>query len=243
MIESGGPVPVELSNPTKPLKLLVGRAEGIKSIQAQVEKGNALREQKIRSATGLERAREQKLEWTQSTTVVLSKMFESDWVIEEYNAWKGKILPEFADLDRFIEHFYDEMDQRIGKLQAIIKKIETEPDVVRRKDLSHVNAQSHSASHAVTQGPSHVATAPRQSPVTMAALAQPVPPAGPSHSSGGLVTPRIEPSQQHLSRSSTHGSPISQSQHTQHRQHNTHVSHVSHTPQASHAPAPAQQAT
>jgi len=79
-------VPVELSNPTKPIKLLVGRAEAIKFVQTQVEKGNALREQKIRSATGLERAREQKLEWTQSTTVVLSKIFESDWVIEEYNA-------------------------------------------------------------------------------------------------------------------------------------------------------------
>src|SRR6266436_10094380 len=151
-------VSVELSNPTKAIKLLVHRSEGVKFLQTQIEKGNALREQKIRSATGLERAREQKLEWTQSTTVVLSKIFESDRLIEEYNAWKGTILPEFADLDRFIEHFYDEMDQRIGKLQAIIKKVETEPDVVRRKDLSHVNAQSHSASHAVTQGPSLAAT-------------------------------------------------------------------------------------
>ena len=53
---------VELSNPTKSIKLLVHRSEAIKFIQTQVEKGNALREQKIRSATGLERAREQKLE-------------------------------------------------------------------------------------------------------------------------------------------------------------------------------------
>lgn len=230
-------VPVELSNPTKPIKLLVGRAEATKAVQAQVEKGNALREQKIRSATGLERAREQKLEWTQSTTVVLSKIFESDWVIEEYNAWKGKILPEFADLDRFIEHFYDEMDQRIGKLQAIIKKIETEPDVVRRKDLSHANAQSHSASHAVTQGPSHVATPRTQAQVTLAPLDQPVPAPAPSMSAGGgLVTPRVEPSQQHVARSSTHGSPISHSQHT--RQHNTHVSHAQHTSHTQHAPTP-----
>ena len=228
-------MPVELSNPTKPIKLLVGRSEAVKAVQAQIDKGNALKEQKIRSATGLERAREQKLEWTQSTTVVLSKIFESDWVIEEYNAWKGKILPEFADLDRFIEHFYDEMDQRIGKLQAIIKKIETEPDVVRRKDLSHANAQSHSASHAVTQGPSHVATPRTQAQVTLAPLDQPVPAPSPSISSGGgLVTPRVEPTQQHVSRSSTHGSPISHSQHTQ--RHNTHVSHASHAPHAPHAP-------
>ena len=229
-------MPVELSNPTKPIKLLIGRSEAVKSIQAQIDKGNALKEQKIRSATGLERAREQKLEWTQSTTVVLSKIFESDWVIEEYNAWKGKILPEFADLDRFIEHFYDEMDQRIGKLQAIIKKVETEPDIVRRKDLSHANAQSHSASHAVTQGPSHVATPRTTAPVTLAPLDQPVPAPSPSISSGGgLVTPRVEPTQQHVSRSNSHSSTISHSQHA-HRQHNTHVSHASHAP---HSPPPA----
>jgi predicted nucleotide-binding protein len=166
----------------KPLKLLVHRAEAVKFIQGQIEKGNQLREQKIRSATGLERAREQKLEWTQATTVMLSRIFESDSVIEEYNAWKGKILPEFADLDRFIEHFYDEMDQRIGKLQAIIKRVETEPDVVRRKDLS--DAQSHSASRALAQGPAHVAHPHRQSPVTLSSMDQPVPSAAP------IVTPR-----------------------------------------------------
>ena len=225
MLEVEDHVAVELSNPTKPIKLLVHRSEAIKFVQTQVEKGNALREQKIRSATGLERAREQKLEWTQSTTVVLSKIFESDWVIEEYNAWKGKILPEFADLDRFIEHFYDEMDQRIGKLQAIIKKIETEPDIVRRKDLSHANVQSHSASHAVTQGPSHQTT-PRTTPsVTLTALDQPVPAPAPSMSSP-MVTPRNEPSQSHMSRASTHSQSISQNQHrpqTQHSQHSQHT--------------------
>ena len=88
-----------MNSQAKPLKLLLHRSEAQKFITGQIEKGNALREQKIRSATGLERAREQKLEWTQATTVLLSKIFESDSVIEEYNAWKGKILPEFADLD------------------------------------------------------------------------------------------------------------------------------------------------
>jgi predicted nucleotide-binding protein len=235
-------VPVELSNPSKSIKLLVGRAEATKAIQAQIEKGNALREQKIRSATGLERAREQKLEWTQSTTVVLSKIFESDWVIEEYNAWKGKILPEFADLDRFIEHFYDEMDQRIGKLQAIIKKVETEPDVVRRKDLSHANAQSHSASHAVTQGPSLAATPRNTPPVTLTPLDQPVPAPSPSMGGGGVVTPRNEPPPSHLSRASTHSSPISHSQHRPHTQHSSHAQHSSHSQHSSHTqhtPTPA----
>ncbi|HEV8292019.1 MAG TPA: TIR domain-containing protein, partial [Tepidisphaeraceae bacterium] len=245
-------VPAELSNQTKPIKLLMHRSEAIKFIQTQIEKGNALREQKIRSATGLERAREQKLEWTQSTTVVLSKIFESDWVIEEYNAWKGKILPEFADLDRFIEHFYDEMDQRIGKLQAIIKKVETEPDMVRRKDLSHANVQSHSASHAVTQGPSLAATPRTTAPVTLAALDQPVPAPAPSMS-GGVVTPRNEPSPSHVSRASTHSQPISHTQHpqrqqhtqptphtphTQHTQHTQHSQHSQHSQHTQHTPAP-----
>ena len=71
MLEVEDHVAVELSNPTKPIKLLVHRSEAIKFIQTQVEKGNALREQKIRSATGLERAREQKLEWTQDRKSVV----------------------------------------------------------------------------------------------------------------------------------------------------------------------------
>jgi predicted nucleotide-binding protein len=232
-------VPAELSNPTKPLKLLMHRSEAIKFITTQIEKGNALREQKIRSATGLERAREQKLEWTQSTTVVLSKIFESDWVIEEYNAWKGKILPEFADLDRFIEHFYDEMDQRIGKLQAIIKKVETEPDMVRRKDLSHANAQSHSASHAVTQGPSLAATPRNQQSVTLTALDQPVPAPAPSMSSG-VVTPRTEPSPQHVPRTPTHAQSVSHTQHTRHSQHVQHTQHTQPAPVPQERPAPQQ---
>jgi len=79
------------------------------------------RSRRFRSATGLERAREQKLEWTQSTTWVLSKVF-GERLGDRGNTTPGEgkeFCCEFADLDRFIEHFYDEMDQRIGKLQAI----------------------------------------------------------------------------------------------------------------------------
>ncbi len=205
---------------TKPLKLLLHRSEAVKFLNGQIEKGNALREQKIRSATGLERAREQKLEWTQSTTVLLSKIFDSDSVIEEYNAWKGRILPEFADLDRFIEHFYDEMDQRIGKLQSILKRVESEPDIVRRKDLS--NTQSHSASHAVAQGPSMTATH-RNSPMSLTSLDQPVPAPAPVSQP---AAPRPAPAP--ISRSTMNGvsntpAPVSQPQ-------SQSGSMVSHTP-------------
>jgi len=229
-------VPTDLSQ-AKPLKLLVHRNEAVKLIQGQIEKGNALREQKIRSATGLERAREQKLEWTQATTVLLSKVFESDSVIEEYNAWKGKILPEFADLDRFIEHFYDEMDQRIGKLQTIKKHVETgvhqaEPDIVRRKDLSHAESQTHSASRAVADGPSHEAHH-RQSQVTLSSLDRPVP--APTPSMTPMSTPRPAPGSQQVSHHSSHNSPASHgTAHT--RNHNAPASHAAHNP-VSHAPA------
>ncbi len=214
-------MPPEMINATtKPLKLLLHRSEAVKFLNGQIEKGNALREQKIRSATGLERAREQKLEWTQSTTVLLSKIFDSDSVIEEYNAWKGRILPEFADLDRFIEHFYDEMDQRIGKLQSILKRVESEPDIVRRKDLS--NTQSHSASHAVAQGPSMTATH-RNSPMSLTSLDQPVPAPAPVSQP---AAPRPAPAP--ISRSTMNGvsntpAPVSQPQ-------SQSGSMVSHTP-------------
>jgi predicted nucleotide-binding protein len=113
-------------------KLMAPRSEAVQLVRTQLEKGLAIKAARIRHAPGLERAREQKMEWIQVTTALLGKIFEGEIVPEDFNTWIGSILPEYADLSQFIEQFYDEMDQRLRKLHAILKRTETEPDVVPR---------------------------------------------------------------------------------------------------------------
>src|SRR5688572_16312575 len=94
----------ELLNPpadqksAEAVKLVVRRDEAAKSLKALLERGVALRHQRIRSAPELEKARESKGEWTKLVTTMLNQMFDSEAVSLEFNAWSGKILPEFAGL-------------------------------------------------------------------------------------------------------------------------------------------------
>jgi len=126
-------MPTALGAPPARLKLLVDKDEAIRILRTHIEVGSAIKKQRLRSALALEAAREQKLKWTQQTNAVLGQLFSSEEVTEEFNDWVGKILPEYADLAQFIERFYDEMDHRVGRLNEIIKRIESEPDIVPRR--------------------------------------------------------------------------------------------------------------
>lgn len=113
-------------------RLKVPRDQAVAMIRARLESGLELKMLRVRGVADLERAREAKLEWTQQTNQVLSALYDDDSAVEEFNRWAGKVLPEYADLSLFIEQFYDEMEQRLRKLHAIMRRAESEPDVVPR---------------------------------------------------------------------------------------------------------------
>lgn len=109
-------------------KLIIPRNEALRLIKMQIERGLEIKRAKIRYVPELERAREAKGEWTTFVMKMLKGMFSTGAVADECQAWHGKVLPEYADLNLFIEHFYDEMDQRLRKLHTVYKRVQDLPE-------------------------------------------------------------------------------------------------------------------
>jgi len=109
-------------------RLVVPRNEALRIIKAQIERGLEIKRAKIRYVPELERAREAKGQWTNDVMRMLKGIYNTGAVADECQAWHGKVLPEYADLNLFIEHFYDEMDQRLRKLHAVWKRIQDLPE-------------------------------------------------------------------------------------------------------------------
>src|SRR5436190_14426885 len=109
-------------------RLVVPRADALRVLKAQVEKGLEIKRSKLRYVADLERARAAKGDWTAATMTLLKGLFSTSAVADDCQNWVGKVLPEYADLNLFIEHFYDEMDQRIRKLHGVWKRVQELPD-------------------------------------------------------------------------------------------------------------------
>jgi hypothetical protein len=113
-------------------RLTVPKNEALRLIKMQIERGLEIKRAKIRYVPELERAREAKGEWTTFVMKMLKGIFNTGAVADECQAWHGKVLPEYADLNLFIEHFYDEMDQRLRKLHAVYKRVQDLPEEAPR---------------------------------------------------------------------------------------------------------------
>src|SRR5436190_7345867 len=113
-------------------RLVVPRADALRVLKAQVEKGLEIKRSKLRYVADLERARAAKGDWTAATMTLLKGLFSTSAVADDCQNWVGKVLPEYADLNLFIEHFYDEMDQRIRKLHAVWKRVNDLPEDVAK---------------------------------------------------------------------------------------------------------------
>jgi predicted nucleotide-binding protein len=122
------PAPAAASANAAAAKLIVPKNEALRMIKAQLERGLEIKRTKLRYVPDLERAREVKGEWTTTTMTMLKAIFNNGSVADDCQAWHGKVLPEYADLNLFIEHFYDEMDQRLRKLHAVWKRVHDLPD-------------------------------------------------------------------------------------------------------------------
>lgn len=114
--------------PAASAKLIAPRNESLRALKAQIERGLEIKRTKIRYVPELERAREAKGEWTTAVMTLLKSMFNTGAVADDCQNWHGKVLPEYADLNLFIEHFYDEMDQRLRKLHVVWKRVHDLPD-------------------------------------------------------------------------------------------------------------------
>jgi predicted nucleotide-binding protein len=154
-------------------KLVIPRDRAIQQIRTQLEKGLEIKRSKIRYVNELERAREAKGEWTTTVMTLLKGMFSNGAVADECQNWVGKVLPEYADLNLFIEHFYDEMDQRLRKLHHVLRRVQDLPDENTKPTIT---ASAAAATTAVAKTPAPVTAPPATNPDFFDAATKPAAP-------------------------------------------------------------------
>src|SRR5688572_15365621 len=112
------------------LRLRVARKEAAGQLGNQLKIGKAIRGQRIRDRWELDQARAEKQEWVRRTTETIETIFneQSATLVEQLNDWTGPILPEYAELELFIELFDDEMRHRLAKLQEIARSVDDSPE-------------------------------------------------------------------------------------------------------------------
>jgi hypothetical protein len=111
-----------------PLSLRRSRREAAALIRNQLKIGQAIRNQRIGSLWDLEQARIEKQEWALRTGDLLLELFSDDTLANQCNDWIGTILPEYAELDLFIEQFEQELKHRLGRLQEVLKMLDNIPE-------------------------------------------------------------------------------------------------------------------
>ena len=131
-------------------ELTVPLEDAAREIQNQLKIAAAIKAQRIRNRWELDHARTEKQEWVGRTTELLIHLFGNSAVADECNDWVATILPEYAELDLFIELFNNEMKHRMERLRSVGKRLtqcvqaahtlapvadpETHPDKTLRQD-------------------------------------------------------------------------------------------------------------
>jgi len=113
-----------------PIALRVPWREAANEIAAHLKIGRAIKNQRIRDQWELDHARAEKAEWIRRTTELLNRVFTSESVSEQAGQYVGPVLPEYAEFDLFVEQFEDEMRHRLGRLQGVLKQLDTLPEAV-----------------------------------------------------------------------------------------------------------------
>lgn len=158
------------TEPVAPGKLIVAPADAAQWVLTQIERGQAIRKQKIRYVEDLEKARERKGEWVKQTNELLKGMFDTESVANEFNTWDVRVLPDYAEVGLFIELFYEEMDQRLARLQSVHRRI---PPVAAKP-------QARFALHTPESAPPPAVLAAGVSSAAPASEGSPTPPAAPA---------------------------------------------------------------
>jgi hypothetical protein len=108
------------------LRLSVSKATAIRHLQKRIQQGVALRRRRVRYSEDLEQARAEKATWVRAYTEMLQQMFHGEAgnaLADKCNNGVGRVYPEYADTELFIEQFYDDMDYRLTCLRNITRMV------------------------------------------------------------------------------------------------------------------------
>jgi hypothetical protein len=124
VVERPTPQPSAPSSAGQPLRLTLLPAAAAKQIVPWLTRGIAIRKHRLRDLGDLDKARSEKKAWIAAYSELLMKLFDGPAVAEACNDWIGRMLPEYAPLGLVIEQFYEEMDHRLRRLQAVVDHLE-----------------------------------------------------------------------------------------------------------------------
>ncbi|MEA2735161.1 MAG: hypothetical protein QOE14_1612, partial [Humisphaera sp.] len=105
-------------------KLIAPRPDAVKHLKSACDRGGEIKALRIRNGDDLDDARGQKLQWVADVTDLLNQCFDNVSVADYFNDFVGKVFPEYAEFGNFVEQYYEEMDHRLNKLRAVLKRIE-----------------------------------------------------------------------------------------------------------------------
>ena len=117
---------------TANLRLTVAKATALRHLTKRIQQGVALRRRRVRYVEDLEDARAEKATWVQTYTDLLRQIFHGNaggLVADGCNDWAGRVYPEYAEIELFVEQFYEEMDYRISRLREVQKYVSEMPDL------------------------------------------------------------------------------------------------------------------
>jgi hypothetical protein len=126
-----GAAPAAAGDPT--LRLAVTKATVLRHLKMRIEQGMSIRRHRIRYAEDLEEVRQRKAEWVQAYSDLLMQAFQGDAgtaVVDSCNNWMGRVYPEYAEMELFVEQFYEEMDYRVSRLRAVAQQVAGMADIV-----------------------------------------------------------------------------------------------------------------
>jgi hypothetical protein len=153
-------------------RLMMPKADAMRHLAGQLEDAMQVRNMRIKSTAALDSARELKMRWAQRTGELLVTIFGSEAFAEQALSWVGRILPEYAELDMFVEQFVEEMDHHIAQMKTILKSVQKIPDPAAR-------ALAAQKAEAAAQAPSQPVARPANP--GQAAQAHPAPKAAAKH--------------------------------------------------------------
>jgi hypothetical protein len=177
------------------LRLTVPKPTALRHLKQRLEAGVALRRQRIRYAEDLEEVRARKADWVSAYSDLLRQLFHGDAgdaLVDSCNDWVGRVYPEYAEMELFVEQFYDEMDYRISRLRAVARQVagmpEFVPPVTRTSGLEASDGQG--TKSALIGASVESATVAKGKPASAAPVAAGAAPAlGASGSSSSAPTP------------------------------------------------------
>lgn len=117
------------SEPRRPTSLCVPRAEAADRIQKQINEGEALLTVPIESEAQLEQLGEKKKAWSDYNEELLRRLFDTDELSEEYNAFYGfsfSMRPTFAQK---IGYVHRSINLFLSRLRSIYRRLELYPEL------------------------------------------------------------------------------------------------------------------